>query len=68
VQPKPAPTIGGATEEEQKLLQHLLDGEKLVDDLIVLSGLETQKALALLTLLEIKGMIQTLPGRRVTLS
>ena len=68
VQPKPAPTLGGATEEEQKLLQHLLDGEKLVDDLIVLSGLETKKALALLTLLEIKGMIQTLPGRRVTLS
>ena len=67
-QPKPTPTVAGATEEEQLLLQHLLSGEKTVDDLIVLSGLETRKALALLTMLEIKGVIQTLPGRRVSLS
>ena len=67
-QARSAPTIGGATEEEQKLLQPLLSGEKTVDDLVVLSGLETKKALALLTMLEIKGMIQILPGRRVTLS
>ncbi len=66
--PKETPAVSGATEEEQKLLQHLLSGEKMVDDLIVLSGLETKKALALLTMLEIKGMIQTLPGRRVSLS
>jgi len=65
---KAAPSISGATEEEQKLLQPLLSGEKMVDDLVVLSGLETKKALALLTMLEIKGMITTLPGRRVTLS
>ena len=60
--------LTGVTDEEQKLLQPLLSGDKTVDDLIALSGLETKKVLALLTMLELKGMLQILPGRRVTLS
>ena len=60
--------FSGVTAEEQKLLEPLLAGERTVDDLIAASGLAPQKALAMLTMLELKGMVTTLPGRRVTLS
>lgn len=68
---EPAPkqvNFSGVTAEEQKLLEPLLAGERTVDDLIAVSGLAPQKALAMLTMLELKGMVTTLPGRRVTLS
>jgi len=57
-----------ATAEEQALLQPLLQGDRTVDDLIAASGLDPQKALATLTMLELKGMVTTLPGRRITLA
>lgn len=65
--PKPV-NFSGVTADEQKLLEPLLSGERTVDDLIAASGLTPQKALAMLTMLELKGMVTTLPGRRVSLS
>lgn len=53
------------TEEEQRILD-ALDGEtKLVDDIIARTGISTGKLLASLTILELKGVIQRLPGKRV---
>ena len=65
--PKPV-RFDQATGDEQAILQILLQGDRSVDDLIVESGLEPQKALATLTMLELKGMVTTLPGRKVTLA
>lgn len=69
VQPAGRPArFDQATAEEQALLQPLLQGDRTVDDLIAVSGLDPQKALATLTMLELKGMVTTLPGRRITLA
>jgi predicted Rossmann fold nucleotide-binding protein DprA/Smf involved in DNA uptake len=38
-----------------------------VDDVIARCGLPAGKVLALLTLLEVKGIVQRLPGRRICL-
>lgn len=53
--------------EERKLLSGLLDGARLVDDLIAEAGLPAGQAKAKLTMLEIKGVITTLPGGRIAL-
>ena len=52
------------TEEEQKLLD-ALDGEYLVDDLVAKLRLPTGKVLSTLTMLQIKGLVRQLPGKRV---
>ncbi len=62
--PTPAPAAKGATADEQAILDALSQGERSYDDIIIASGLDSQKALAVLTMLEIKGMVKTLPGRR----
>ena len=47
---------------------HLLkDGERLVDEVIAGTGLPVGKVLATLTLLEVKGVVRRLPGKRVRL-
>lgn len=59
---KPLPPLSA---EEQKLLS-LLDGqEQLVDDVIAQAGLPAGQVLAALTMLEIKGVIARLPGKRI---
>jgi DNA processing protein len=50
--------------EEQKLYD-LLEEEMLVDDLIAASGMATARVLAMLTMLQVRGVVQTLPGRRI---
>ena len=45
----------------------LKGGERLVDDVIAQTGLTTGKLLASLTMLELKGVIRRLPGKRITL-
>jgi DNA processing protein len=55
------------SEEEQKLVKPLLKGEKLVDDLIAEAGLPAGKVLSMLTMLQIRGIVELLPGKRVTL-
>lgn len=53
--------------DEQTLVAALKDGERLVDDVIAETGLTTGKLLALMTMLELKGIIKRLPGKRITL-
>ena len=53
--------------EEKQLLQPLHKGETLVDDLISTSGLPAGKVLSMLTMLQIRGVVELLPGKRVTL-
>jgi DNA processing protein len=40
-------------------------GERLVDDVIAETGMTTGKLLAALTMLELKGLIKRLPGKRI---
>ena len=53
--------------EEQKIVSALTSGERLVDDVIAQTGLTTGKILALLTMLELKGVVKRLPGKRICL-
>ena len=53
------------TDEEQALLEPLKNGEILVDDLIASSGMPTGKVLSMLTMLQIRGVVELLPGKRV---
>ena len=59
---KPQPQL---TAEEEKLLSLLSRQERLVDDVIAEAALPAGQVLAALTMLEIKGAIARLPGRRV---
>ena len=56
------------TPDERTLLTLLQRGEQLVDDMIAESGLTSGVVLSTLTLLEVKGCIRRLPGRRVCLN
>ena len=53
--------------DEQRSIVELLTSERLVDDIIAESGLPAGKVSAILTVLEIKGIIRRLPGKRITL-
>ena len=55
------------SEQEQQIVDLLKSGEKLVDDVIAQTGLPAGKVLATLTLLEVKGVVKRLPGKRVCL-
>ena len=57
----------GLTEDEQCIVTLLEGGERLVDDVIAESQMSTGKVLAALTLLEVKGIVNRLPGKRVSL-
>lgn len=54
------------SEEERRVLDAIGPGEILVDEVIAKSGLPTGKLLSLLTMLELKGAICRLPGKRVS--
>lgn len=60
-------TIAGLSEEAGKIYACLARGERLVDDLIDETGLSSGRLLAQLTVLELKGLIKRLPGKRITL-
>lgn len=53
--------------EQRAVVEALKDGPRLVDDVIAGSGKPAGAVLAMLTLLEVKGLIRTLPGRRICL-
>lgn len=55
------------SETEQKIVDALKNGERLVDDVIAETGLPAGKVLATLTLLEVKGVVKRLPGRHICL-
>ena len=53
--------------DEQVIVTAIGDGERLVDALVAETGLPVGKVLATLTLLEVKGVVKRLPGKRVRL-
>ena len=55
------------TPEEEKIVALLENGDCLADELIARLELPVSKVLATLTMLEIKGVVQRLPGKRVEL-
>ena len=55
------------SEQEQSIVDALSSGERLVDDVIAETGLTTGRILALLTMLELKGVVRRLPGKRIAL-
>ena len=59
--------LPGLSADEQSIVTAIGKGERLVDDVIAETGLSAGKVLAMLTLLEVKGVVKRLPGRQVTL-
>lgn len=57
--------IPGLNPQEQAIVEQLSDGPRLVDEIIAAAGLPSGTVLAALTMLEVKGIVKTLPGRRV---
>lgn len=57
----------GLSPEEKQIVDSLKGGVRLVDDVIAETGLTTGKLLAHLTILELKGILVRLPGKRVQL-
>lgn len=53
--------------DERKVVNTLLEGERLVDDVIAQTGMTTGKVLAVLTMLELKRVIVRKSGKRITL-
>lgn len=60
-------TLPKLSAEEAQIVSTLRQGERLVDDIIAETGMTTGKLLALLTMLELKGVIRRLPGKRVSI-
>ena len=60
-------TFAGLSGQALELVQCLKDGERTVDDLIAETGMTTGTLLGLLTVLELKGVVKRLPGKRITL-
>ncbi len=61
---KAPPALSG---DSQRIADLLASGERLVDEVIAETGLPTAKVLSLLTMLELKGVIKRLPGKRIAL-
>jgi predicted Rossmann fold nucleotide-binding protein DprA/Smf involved in DNA uptake len=59
--------LASLSQEEQELLKPLRKGTALVDDLIAASELPAGKVLSMLTMLQIRGVVELLPGKRVAL-
>ena len=57
----------GLSAEEAAIAAALQQGQRLVDDVIAETGLTTGKVLALLTMLELKGVVRRHPGKRISL-
>ena len=62
---KPKPVLSA---DAQKIVDALRGGERLVDDVIAETGLPAGKVLSNLTILELKGVIKRLGGKRIALN
>ena len=60
----PAPVL---TDQEKTIVDLVQQGVYLVDDIMAWANLSAGAILAALTMLEIKGVVTRLPGKRVTL-
>lgn len=59
--------LPGLSADEQTIVTAIGTEPRLVDDVIAATDLSAGKVLAMLTLLEVKGVVRRLPGRQVTL-
>ena len=59
--------LSGLSEDEKRIVSSLKNGQRLVDDVIAETGMTTGKLLGILTMLELKGIIRRLPGKRISL-
>ena len=59
--------LAALSDDERKIVSALQSGERLTDDVIAETGLGTGKVLANLTMLEVKGVVKRLPGKRISL-
>ena len=59
--------FGGTTTDQQAILRLLWDGEKQADELIAATGFSAAKTMAELTLLSIRGLVVSRPGKRYML-
>lgn len=59
--------LPGLSADERAIVTAIGTGERLVDDVIAETGVSAGKVLAMLTLLEVRGVVRRLPGRQVTL-
>ena len=55
------------SDEEQAVVDQLKQGERLTDEVIAGCGLPSGKVLSVLTMLQVKGVIERLPGNRLAL-
>lgn len=65
--PEAKQDFSGLTPEEGQIVRVLLQGERTVDDVIAETGMGAGKVMSLLTMLEIKGKLRRLPGKRMIL-
>ncbi len=56
------------SEEQLRIIMAIDQGEIHIDDIIEATGLSTAKVLSQLTILEIRGYVRRLPGRRIGLN
>ena len=59
--------LSALSEPERAIVQQLTAGPRLTDEVISGSGVPVAKAISLLTMLEIKGLIKRLPGNLIAL-
>lgn len=55
------------SEDEKIIVSCLQNGQRLVDEVIAESNMKPGKILGLLTMMELKGILKRLPGKRITL-
>ena len=54
--------------EEQKIISALTREPRLIDDVIAETGIPTARMLAVITLLQVKGLVKQHPGKHVSLT
>lgn len=59
--------LSSLNREEQAIVEQLKQGHQLMDDIIAGCGMPAGQALAVLTMLQVKGVVTRLPGNRLTL-
>ncbi|MBO5129827.1 MAG: DNA-processing protein DprA [Oscillospiraceae bacterium] len=60
--------LTGLSPEERSIVTAIGDVDSLVDDVIARAGLPAGRVLAMLTMLEVKGVVRRLPGRRIAMN
>ena len=58
--------LAGLSSDEAAVAKAIGETERLVDDVIAETGMTAGKVLGILTMLEIKGRVKRLPGKRVS--